>query len=176
MTTPIGLFYGTNVGTTEDVGQIIMTKMRERGVDVQGHDVSRLNTIEELVSYDKLILGTPTWYYGEHQSDWEDMLDRIPKDHDFSHTTVALYGLGDQEGYPDWFLDAMGMIADEFKLRGANIIGKWPTEGYDFSDSKALIDKDYFIGLAIDEDCQSTLTNERIDQWLDIVLPIFQSS
>lgn len=176
MGAPIGLFYGTDLGTTEDVGRIIISKIREHGLEVTGYDVNRLKTIEELTSYDKLILGTPTWHYGEHQSDWEDMLDRIPKDHDFSHTTVALYGLGDQEGYPDWFLDAMGMIADEFRQRGAKLIGKWPTEGYEFGDSKALIDKDYFVGLAIDEDCQSKLTNQRIDQWLDIILPLFQAT
>lgn len=175
MSTTIGLFYGTTTGATETVGQLIVEKAAERGVEIIDYDVSQLNSIEEIASYDKLILGTSTWYYGEHQGDWEDMLDRIPEDHDFSGTTVALYGLGDQEGYPEWFLDAMGMIADEFRERGATIIGEWSTDGYDFDESKALIDDDHFVGLAIDDDCQPKLTNKRVEQWVEQVLPIFQS-
>jgi flavodoxin I len=37
--------------------------------------------------------------------------------------------------------------------------------GYDFNKSKALRD-DKFIGLALDEDNQSDLTDSRIKQWV----------
>ncbi len=176
MSDTIGLFYGTTTGATENVGKLIVQEAEKRGVAIDDYDVSQLDSIDELTSYDKLILGTSTWYYGEHQGDWEDMLDRIPEDYDFTGTTVALYGLGDQEGYPEWFLDAMGMIADEFRARGATIIGEWPTDGYDFDESKALIDDDHFVGLAIDDDCQPKLTNERVEQWVEQVLPLFESA
>ena len=175
MSTSIGLFFGTTTGATEEVAMSIIDKSRELGVEIKGYDVSRLKTIDEIASYDKLILGTSTWYYGEHQGDWEDMLDRIPEDHNFSGTTIAIFGLGDQEGYPEWYLDAMGMIADEFEKRGAAIIGDWTAEGYDFDESKALREDGRFVGLAIDEDCQPKETPKRIDQWLEQVIPAFKA-
>ena len=52
--------------------------------------------------YHYLIFGIPTWDYGELQEDWEEMwpeLDSL----DLSGKEVALYGLGDQQGYPEWF-------------------------------------------------------------------------
>lgn len=174
MTTAIGLFYGTTTGATESVANTMIDEIQERGREVIGYDVSQLSGIEELCRYKQLILGTSTWYYGEHQGDWEDILDLIPPDHDFSGTTVALFGLGDQEGYPEWFLDAMGMIADEFEQRGATLIGDWSAQGYDFEESKALREDGRFVGLAIDDDCQPEETPTRITTWLDEVLPKFE--
>jgi flavodoxin I len=45
-------------------------------------------------------------------------------------------------------------------------VGHWPTKGYHFEASKGLADDDHFIGLAIDEDRQPELTNERVDAWV----------
>jgi len=44
-------------------------------------------------------------------------------------------------------------------------VGAWPTEGYDFSVSKAVVDGK-FLGLAIDEDNQKNLTQGRIEKWV----------
>lgn len=175
MQNPIGLFYGTTTGATETVAESIVEKAKAYDVEIVAYDVSRQKNIDLLVSYDKLILGTSTWYYGEHQGDWEDLLDLIPSDADFQNKTVALFGLGDQEGYPDWYLDAMGMIADEFEQRGATIIGDWSADGYDFDESKALREDGRFVGLAIDDDCQPKLTEERVNTWLADVLPQFKA-
>ena len=46
------------------------------------------------------------------------------------------------------------------------IVGHWPTEGYHFEASKGLADDKHFLGLAIDEDRQPELTNERVDKWV----------
>ncbi|STT85120.1 flavodoxin 1 [Klebsiella pneumoniae] len=50
--------------------------------------------------------------------------------------------------------------------RGATIVGHWPTAGYHFEASKGLADDDHFVGLAIDEDRQPELTNERVEKWV----------
>ena len=85
---------------------------------------------------------------------------------DFAGKTVALYGLGDQFGYGDFFLDAMGMLHDVIVKNGASIVGHWPTEGYEFDASKAKIPgEDMFVGLALDEDQQAELTKARLDAW-----------
>ena len=48
---------------------------------------------------------------------------------------------------------------------GAIIVGNWPTDGYTFESSKALLDDGNFIGLCIDEDRQPELTAERVEKW-----------
>lgn len=50
--------------------------------------------------------------------------------------------------------------------KGGIMIGQWPTDGYKFEASKALIDNNTFIGLCLDEDRQPELTEERVDKWV----------
>ena len=57
---------------------------------------------------------------------------------DFSNVTAAFFGCGDQVGYSDNFLDAIGLLAKPFMENGGNLIGRWPTEGYEFDLSLAL--------------------------------------
>jgi flavodoxin I len=49
--------------------------------------------------------------------------------------------------------------------KGATIVGYWPTEGYHFEASKALVDDKHFVGLGIDEDRQPEQTAERVAAW-----------
>ena len=60
----------------------------------------------------------------------------------------------------------MGTIRDIIEPNGAIIVGHWPTEGYHFEASKGLADDNNFLGLAIDEDRQPELTNERVEKWV----------
>ena len=87
-------------------------------------------------------------------------------DIDFSGKKVAIFGCGDQEDYSEYFCDAMGAIFNIIEARGALIVGHWPTVGYHFEASKALIDDNHFVGLAIDEDRQPELTGERVRSWV----------
>ena len=74
--------------------------------------------------------------------------------------------MGDQFGYGDYFLDAMGMLHDVVIQTGPEIIGQWSTEGYEFDASKAEIPgASKFVGLALDEDQQENLTAERLNRW-----------
>jgi flavodoxin II len=79
---------------------------------------------------------------------------------------VAIFGLGDQLGYAEWFQDAVGMLHDELLVLGCDFVGYWPNQGYDFITSKALTeDKSFFVGLSLDDENQYDLTDERIDTW-----------
>ena len=120
-----------------------------------------------------MILGIPTWDFGQIQSDWEEFWDDL-KEVNFAGKTVALFGLGDQFGYGDYFLDAMGMLNDVLVKNGAQIIGHWSAIGYEFEASKAF-DKvsNQFVGLALDEDQQEELTDIRIKQWCDQIKDSF---
>lgn len=44
---------------------------------------------------------------------------------------------------------------------------------YFFENSKALLNKDYFIGLILDEDRQPDKTQARISNWIKQILPYF---
>ncbi|HBK72565.1 MAG TPA: flavodoxin FldA [Flavobacteriaceae bacterium] len=158
----IGLFYGSDTGNTEEIAQIITTIIGEDNVDI--HDIRKAKN-SDIEKYEFLILGCPTWYDGELQSDWEDFFPNLD-DIDFTGKTVALFGLGDQYGYGEWFVDGIGIIYDKIIEKGAKVVGEWPTDDYDFDESVAERDGK-FVGLALDEDNESEKTEERIDMWLN---------
>ena len=160
----VGLFYGTDTGNTERVADMIKDKI---GADlVEVHDIASAS-VADFGKYDKIILGQPTWYYGELQSSWDDFWEDF-KSIDFTGKTVACFGLGDQADYSEYFLDAMGMMHDIAVENGAAPAGYWPTAGYEFDESKAVTDdNEFFVGLAIDEDQQPEKTAERIDVWVE---------
>ncbi|PSB22763.1 flavodoxin FldA [filamentous cyanobacterium CCP1] len=159
----IGLFYGTQTSNTQTVAELIQ---KEFGgvVVVSIQDISRTEPAD-FDEYQNVIIGCPTWNVGELQSDWESFYDDQLDSINFSGKKVAYFGEGDQIGYPDTFQDAMGMLEEKISELGGETVGYWSTEGYDFSDSKALRD-DKFVGLALDEDNQSELTEERIKAWV----------
>jgi flavodoxin I len=90
-----------------------------------------------------------------------DELDNV----DFSGKKIAYFGPGDQVGYADNFQDAMGILEEKISERGGMTVGYWSTEGYEFSESKA-IKNGKFVGLALDEDNQSELTDQRVKTWV----------
>jgi len=158
----IGLFYGSSTCYTEIVAEKIQQCIGEELVDIYNIKEEGLSKIKD---YDILILGISTWDYGELQEDWGALWHEVCG-LNVTNKPVALFGLGDQEGYGEWFVDALGMLHDELLPQSPHFIGKWPIEGYQFTASKALTsDKQYFLGLAIDEDTQYELSDERIEQW-----------
>ncbi len=169
----IGLFYGSTTCYTEMAAEKMRAIIGEDLLDIHNVKETPLSLMSE---YDLLILGISTWDFGEIQEDWNelwDQIDGVP----LNGKSVALYGLGDQEGYGEWYLDAMGLLHDEIKKTGANIIGYWPNEGYEFEASKALTeDGTQFVGLALDEDSQYELSDERIAIWIEQVLVEYQES
>lgn len=158
----IGLFFGSDEGNTEAVGERIADRFGRENVEI--FDIADV-TQAEFDDYETIILGISTWDFGQIQSDWEEFWDDI-QEIDFHGKEVALYGLGDQFGYGDYFVDAMGMLHDIVQANGARIVGHWPIAGYDFDASKAQpAGSDYFVGLAIDEDQQEELTCARLNDW-----------
>ncbi len=165
----IGIFYGSNGGATESVAEDILNVL---DLKAELHDISDVDMCK-LSDYSHLIIGTSTWGEGELQDDWEDKLSEYEKI-DFSGKTVAFFGLGDQDGYGENFVDGMGILHDIAVKNGATVVGDdWSTEGYDFEESIA-VKNGKFVGLAIDEDNQDDLTEERIKQWIESIRPFFQ--
>ena len=77
-----------------------------------------------------------------------------------------MFGMGDQGGYPDTYQDAIGMVYLKMLTRGAEgKIGFTSTDTHDFEESKGVIDGQ-FSGLALDDDCQPELTEQRVKDWV----------
>ncbi|MEA3522450.1 MAG: flavodoxin, partial [Campylobacterota bacterium] len=140
------------------------------GAEIELHNVSDC-TDDAMEKYEFIIIGASTWGEGELQDDWEEFFPNLGKT-DFSDKTVALFGLGDQEEYCDYYLDAMGTIYEEILKQGATVVGSWPTDGYDHDKSTAIRDGE-FVGLALDEDNQDDLSNDRVTAWIAQIKPYF---
>ncbi len=158
----IGIFFGSTEGNTERV----VAQIQEA---FGGEDVVELNNVnsasaDDISEYETIIYACPTWEIGELQEDWDSFIDEI-EDVDYSGKNVGYVGLGDADGYPDTYQDAMGLIHERIADKGANFIGAWPTDGYNFEESKGVVDGK-FLGLAIDEDNESDLTEERVNKWV----------
>ena len=158
----IGLFYGTQTGNTQTIAELIQKELGGAGV-VDLQDVSNVD-VRDFDNYECIIIGCPTWNMGELQADWEGLYNELDSV-DFKGKKVAYFGAGDQVGYADNFQDAMGILEEKITSLGGKTVGYWPTDGYDFSESKAVRDGK-FVGLAIDEDNQSELTDSRVKSWV----------
>lgn len=154
--------YGSSTGTCESIANTIASKL-----GVEALNVADLND-EVIAANDNLILGTSTWGAGELQDDWYDGVETL-KGADFSGKTVALFGCGDAESYPDTFCGAMAEIYDAVKNQ-AKVVGAVSTDGYTFDDSEAVVDGQ-FVGLALDDVNEDDKTEGRIEAWLEAIKP-----
>lgn len=157
----IGIFYGSTNGNTQMAAELIAKEFS--GHEVEIFDVGRLKDAKKLLEFDLILLGSSTWGDGELQSDWEEFYPKLDEI-SLNGKKVALFGLGDQDGYGHEFVSALRILFDKARLLGAEIIGFWDVDGYEFEYSMAVVDNK-FVGLALDEDNQSELTEPRIKKW-----------
>ncbi|MDR0729192.1 MAG: flavodoxin FldA [Prevotellaceae bacterium] len=156
-----GIFYGSSTGNTESVAKRIAAKLGVASGDI--HDIGVAASTGKLRDYDILLLGSSTWGIGDLQDDWEGALNSLPAA--VAGKKVALFGCGDSASYPDSFCSAVGKLYAAVKDH-ATVVGFTDTAGYAFDGSEALVD-DRFAGLLIDEDNESNLTEQRIEQWTE---------
>ncbi len=153
------IFYGSSLGNT----QFIADKIQQQLPHAACLPVNDL-TPTQVLEFDNYILGTSTWGVGNLQDDFELFVDLLLS-LDLSGKTFALFGLGDQHTYPDTFCNGMGKLYHLLKEKEWKIIGSTSIEGYDFSESEAVIDG-AFVGLALDEDNEPDLSDLRIKNWV----------
>ncbi|MEM6257603.1 MAG: flavodoxin [Planctomycetota bacterium] len=160
----IALFYGTCTGKTEAVAEQIKDELGEDFFETF-EDVSQIEP-SDLEDYDVLFCGIPTWDVGELQYDWQDVYDQLDEV-DLSGKKILFFGTGDQAGYPDTYQDAIGIVYLKMLERGAvGKLGFTDPSTHEFEASKGIIDGQ-FCGLALDDDCQPELTEQRIKDWCE---------
>jgi flavodoxin I len=135
------------------------------------------STADELNKYNNIIfgvstIGRETWDGYATASDWDKFRPELEKAN-FSNKKVAMFSLGDHVTYPKHFVDALGQLAEILFPQNANIIGYVETDEYEYEESQGIYDGK-FIGLPIDEDFEPELTDNRIQKWLDQILPQFK--
>merc|ERR1712003_248608 len=160
----VGLFYSTSTGNTEAAADWIKEKFS--GDITDPTDIGEVD-LSDLTGYSGLIVGAPTWNTGADEgrsgTAWDEVIDEI-KDLDLSGKKVAVFGCGDSSSYGDYFCDAIEEVYSAMKEAGAEMVGSVATDGYDFSESKSVIDGK-FCGLPLDEDNESDMTEERVAAW-----------
>ncbi len=164
----VAIIYGSSTGNTETAALKIAAQIGEEKADLI--NVREL-TLPRLAKYRNLIFGISTWGIGELQGDWKSFLPKLRKA-DLNNKIIALFGLGDNESHPDSYVDGMDALFEIIKNRGCTIVGQVDTSKYTFDKSKAAYDG-RFIGLPLDEDNESDLTESRIENWLNEILDRF---
>ena len=117
----IGLFYGSSTSHTDYVAYDIQSTIAAQlGADaIAIHNVGNTD-LSEMLGYSFLILGIPTWDIGQLQADWDIKWSDLEA-LDLSGHKVAIFGLGDQYGYPDTFQDAAGFLAETVLALGGEL-------------------------------------------------------
>lgn len=158
----VGLFFGSQTGNTETIAEQIQEELGGDSV-VTLHEISDASP-DDFSEYSCIIVGCPTWDLGGIQSDWDGFYEGDLDSVDFSGKKVAYFGPGDQVGYSENFQDAMGLLEEKISGLGGETVGHWSTDGYEHEASKA-VKNGKFVGLALDEDNQAELTDERVKAW-----------
>ncbi len=154
----VKVIFGSTTGATEMAAKEIARRLGAALVNVADAKAGDF-------AADVLILGTSTWGIGDLQDDWDakiGLLDNL----DLTGKKVALFGMGDQFGFADTYVDGMGTLRDKVLKRGAAIIGETSAAGYSYSGSTAETDGK-LCGLALDDTNEADLTPQRIQAWTE---------
>src|SRR4030042_1134452 len=151
----IGIFYSFN---TTKTGQAV--KMLVEALGRENLELINAETVneEQILSFDNMIFGVPTWFDGELPNYWDEFVPAI-EDMDLKGKLIAIFGNGNQRDYGENFVDGIGILGKLLEERGARLVGETSIDGYEFEASKALRNNT-FMGLAIDQDTQPKLTDK----------------
>ncbi len=115
----VALIYGSTTGNTLDIAVKVAQMLGEENTEL--FDVKDVG-LDIINAFDQLVFAIPTWDYGEVQEDWDEVWHEVD-DIDFTGKVVAFIGLGDQLGYAEWFVDAMGMLHDKIVVAVRRSLG-----------------------------------------------------
>jgi flavodoxin I len=161
-----GLYYSTSTGNTETVAEYIANAA---GVE-DWKDIDDAET-DEVMGHDSIIVGSPTWHTGADTersgTTWDEWLYETLPNLDFKGKKVAIFGVGDSNGYGDNYCDAVGELYDCFTARGAEVFGMLPSDkGFDYTESKS-VRGDKFVGAVFDEDNYGDESEDRANAWVE---------
>jgi flavodoxin I len=163
-----GIFYSFKSHKTKQQVKKLLKHLDQKNTEEVNVDEA---THKDFEKFDQYIFAVPTWFDGELPNYWDEFLPTIEED-SLSGKKFALFGGGDQKGYPENFVDGLGIMTEFIESRGGKVVGFTSTDGYTFEYSRAQRGKQ-FVGLALDIENQAGLTNERIEKWIEAVKKAF---
>jgi flavodoxin I len=166
----IGIFYGSTSGHTAKAAEII-GKLLGANHEVTIVNMEDVSSLDDLLEYDNLALGSSTWGQGDLQNDWRDPFAEMD-DADFGGKTIALFGAGDSDKHGEHFASALGVLSAKIAEKGGKIVGATSAAGYAFKASLAFKDGS-FVGLALDEINEPNKTQSRIEAWVKTIDGLF---
>jgi len=110
----VHVIYGSTTGMTEAVAAKIANSLGAQVFNVNAADAAAFDV-------ELLVLGSSTWGIGDLQDDWAARLDEVKGN--FAGKKVAVFGLGDSQGFADSFCVAAETIANAAKDAGATLVG-----------------------------------------------------
>lgn len=162
----VGIYFATTTGKTQDVAERLHALLGSANAP---KDLADVADVSEFTEFDGLICGAPTWNTGAETersgTAWDAVLEDIAE-LDLGGKPVAVFGLGDSGSYTDNFCDAMEELHNFFKQAGATMVGYVDKSDYTFEESKSVVG-DQFCGLALDEDSESDMTDDRLARWAE---------
>jgi flavodoxin I len=166
---PTAIIYSFNTKKTAKIAEKIRDAFNDDQIEmVNAEDI----TEDQFRSYQQMILGVPTWFDGELPNYWDEFVPAL-EEMDLKGRKIAIFGLGDQKGYPENFLDGVGIMADLLEKLGAELVGFTSVEGYSFERSRAQRGGE-FAGLAIDYENQGSMNRERVAAWVEKLRESFE--
>jgi flavodoxin I len=157
-----GLFYSYNTKKTSQTAKRIIENLGKENVEEINVETI---TEDQFTKYENMILGVPTWFDGELPNYWDEFVPAL-EDLNLKGKNIAIYGAGDQKGYPENFVDGIGVMAELVEQQGAKLVGITSAKGYTFEKSKALRENQ-FAGLALDFENQVSMNKDRIKAWCE---------
>ncbi|MGL1893545.1 MAG: flavodoxin [Spirochaetaceae bacterium] len=153
------IIYGSTTGNAKESAEVIAHSFKEADL----MDVCDVN-VSDIKDYELLILGTSTAGHGDLQDEWEDKIGAL-SELNLAGKTVAIFGTGDQESYPDSFAGSLNYLYNAAENGGAKLIGRTSTDGYIFNKSESARGNQ-FVGLVLDDENQANKTDQRVKDWV----------
>jgi flavodoxin I len=158
----IGIFYSSRSHKTKQQVKKIIKHLEKN--DVEEIHVEEA-THKDFEKFENYIFAVPTWFDGELPYYWDEFLPTIEED-DLKGKKFALFGGGDQVGYPENFVDGLGIMAEYIEAHGGKVVGFTSTKGYEYEYSRAERGN-RFVGLALDIENQASMSDGRIEKWVN---------
>lgn len=111
------IIYGSTTGNCESIAGTIEKKLISKGVITTLKNVTD-TSVNELIEYDLILLGSSTWNDGELQDDFIDF-DKSLATANLSDKKIAIFGVGNS-GWPS-FCGSVDVLETTVQLTGATI-------------------------------------------------------
>jgi len=158
-----GIFYASKSGVTEAFAKQLAEQL---GADL--HNMKSTN-VDVIAGYNNVILMASSYFFGALMEDWGSKV-KLLHTVDFNGKNVAIVGVGNQERHPDSFCSGTADFYDKLRFSGARFVGDVCACGYTFTFSRMQYGG-RMLGLCLDK--ADPKVQEKIDEWLKVVKPLF---